>query len=136
MHRLEISGESPSLVIDRNSIRPLRTPQAKAAGERIRIVTKFAIVGDRLQFRSVSAAEHDIIGNERVGKDFDDLMNISRPAFLAVLIERLDSNRLFKCIALAIRQMRQLCRDDDMLGDQARTKASAETKKQHSTALV
>src|SRR5437867_7154473 len=65
------------------SLLPVVLPEAKAADEGVLVVAQAAALRQRGQPLGVAAAQHDVVGDQRVLEHLDDLEHLVLPLLLA-----------------------------------------------------
>src|ERR1700682_4636931 len=84
---------------------------------------------------NVASSEHHIVGLEGSNQALHNILDKTPPFCLAVLLQSPDPNVVLKG-GFFVRQVSQLHRLDNSIGNPGGTKASSETKEQHLAAFV
>src|SRR5262249_37090490 len=113
-----------------------RIPHPEPALERVGVRAASCVRRQLLQVAHVATAEHDVVDDERGEKELHDLVEMPAPARLAELLHPALAEDILLRAATMVRQMSHLERGDDVLADERRAEAGAESHEQHRPAAV
>ena len=105
-------------------------PHEESAPERIRVVAQPATGRQLLEYLSVAAAEHNIVGLERGDQSVNHVKNVLPPLFLASLLQSALAD-IVLISGLLVRQMTKLHRLHDSVDDERRAEAGSQPNEQH-----
>src|SRR5882724_2355587 len=89
-----------------------------------------------IQSLRASAAENDIIGNQRFLQQHDGTKDFAFPSLFATLFQSRLPAIILDAVAVAVRQIAELELEHVAFPDQGRSKSGAQSKKQHPPATI
>lgn len=110
-------------------------PDAEAAGEGVAVCSPARARRECAQARRVAAAQYDVVGLEGRSQMRDRFCDQLFPALAAELDTAPFAEVVLEC-ALLERQVAELHRLDDAVGDQRRSESGTEAEEEHGAALV
>ena len=114
----------------------LGLPEANAAEKSVSIVSRFDSLWQSIEFLCASTSENDVIGNQRFLQHHHGTKDFAFPSFFAEFFQSRFAKLIFDNVVVAIRQITELEWEHVVFPDQGRTQSGAQSKKQHSPALI
>src|SRR5687767_5997467 len=84
----------------------------------------------------ISAAQHDVIGQQRLAETLDDIPYFTVPFFVPELLAPLIAEKAFVGTTIGVVQMSQFHRSNHAVDDERRPQSGSQSKKQHLSAFV
>src|SRR5205814_4709686 len=106
-------------------------PEANASEKCVSVMSQLDPLRQLVQFLRASAAENDVIGNQRFLQQHDGTKHFDFPSLFAELFQSGLTEVILDDVVVAIRQIAELEWEHVAFPDQGRSKSGAQSKKQH-----